>query len=249
MKCIVDEIGRVFDAPHLLELFLKEDSPKTPKKIFRYYSDETIKTFNFYIIQMEEQIARALFTHQMLGTRISDTLTLRTDCLIYKDGKYYIGIHQVKTRYFEKPISDELAMLIQSAINYTKEKYGDTKYVFVSSNDPSKPFQYAMLKNRVKALIYENDIRDENGELLGFDTHLFRHTYGVKLADLHLDDVMIAKLLGHRGTRSVHHYRRLSGKQLAKETRKTRQKMDDILEILIRRWDGYEQVYQDGGAE
>ena len=35
------------------------------------------------------------------------------------------------------------------------------------------PFQYSMLKNKVYAMIYENDIRNDAGELVGFGTHLF----------------------------------------------------------------------------
>ena len=39
---------------------------------------------------------------------------------------------------------------------------------------------------------------------MGFGTHLFRHTYGVKLAELYLDDAAIAHLLGHRGMNCVY---------------------------------------------
>ena len=62
--------------------------------------------------------------HQMLGTRISDTLTLRTDCLMEQNGEILIRIYQMKTHYYEKPISQELAALIREAIRYTEERYG-----------------------------------------------------------------------------------------------------------------------------
>ncbi len=39
---------------------------------------------NAHIARMDEQIARCLVIHQMLGTRISDTLTLRRDCLLQR---------------------------------------------------------------------------------------------------------------------------------------------------------------------
>ena len=47
-------------------------------------------------------------------------------------------------------------------------------------------------------MIYENDLRDDQGELFGFGSHLFRHTYGVKLTELHVDDWTISKLIGHK---------------------------------------------------
>ena len=45
------------------------------------------------IVKMEEQIARAMIIHQMLGTRISDTLTLRKDCLYKHDRQDMIIIY------------------------------------------------------------------------------------------------------------------------------------------------------------
>ena len=72
---------------------------------------------------MEEQIARAMIIHQMLGTRISDTLTLRKDCLYKHDRQDMIIIYQPKTRRYEKPISRELAQLIGKAVSYANEHY------------------------------------------------------------------------------------------------------------------------------
>lgn len=123
---------------------------------------------------------------------------------------------------------------------------GGTEYVFVNESNPSLPFQYSMLKHRVYTLIHENDICKDNGERMGFATHLFRHCYGMKLVELHLDDAAIAHLLGHRGVNTVYRYRRASGKLLVKETEELRKTMDEILSEIIKEWDGYEQVFQNG---
>ena len=171
---------------------------------------------------MDEQIARALIVHQLLGTRISDTLTLRMDCLREKEGRYFVRIDQVKSITYEKAVSNEVGRLILKAMEYTKERYGETEYVFVKKDDPTK------------------HIRDDNGELLKFGTHIFRHCYGKKLTELHIEDWMIARLLGHKTLQSVHHYRRIGNKVMADETRKTREKMDLILMDIIKGWDGYE---------
>ena len=83
---------------------------------------------------MDEQICRALIIHQLLGTRISDTLTLKTDCLSMRNNRYFIRIDQVKSVTYEKAISEELAQLIMKAIDYTKERYGETTYIFAKKD-------------------------------------------------------------------------------------------------------------------
>lgn len=61
-----------------------------------------------------------------------------------------------------------------------------------------------MIQAQVMRMIRQKDIRDDNGELLKFGTHIFRHCYGKKLTELHIEDWMIARLLGHKTLQSVH---------------------------------------------
>ena len=240
LKRVIEDVGNIYERRHLLQLFLNNDFPSTPRYQFKFYSDATIKRLNSHIFNMDEQIARALIVHQLLGTRISDTLTLRMDCLREKEGRYFVRIDQVKSITYEKAVSNEVGRLILKAMEYTKERYGETEYVFVKKDDPTKPYQYGMIQAQVMRMIRQKDIRDDNGELLKFGTHIFRHCYGKKLTELHIEDWMIARLLGHKTLQSVHHYRRIGNKVMADETRKTREKMDLILMDIIKGWDGYE---------
>lgn len=137
--------------------------------------------------------------HQMLGTRISDTLTLQRDCLSLVNGVDMIKIRQVKTTVYEKPISAELAALVRKAIRCSQERYGDAVYIFVDEKDKTRPLQYTTIKHKVLNMILKEDLRDDDGKRFRFTTHMFRRTYGAKLTELHLDDWTIAKLLGHRG--------------------------------------------------
>ena len=141
---------------------------------------------------------------------------------------------------YEKAVSNEVAQLITRAIEYTKERYGKTEYIFVKKDDPTKPFQYSMIQYRIMSMIRQEDIRDDNGELLEFGTHVFRHCYGKKLTEIHVEDWMIAKLLGHRTLGSVQHYRQIGNKMMADETRGSREKMDAILQDIVIGWEGYE---------
>lgn len=240
LRRVIEDVGNHYDRQDIKCLFINNDFPSTPRYLFRFYSDETIKRLNEYIFQMDEQIARALILHQLLGTRISDTLTLKTDCLSIRENRYFIRIEQVKSITYEKAISDEVARLIIKAIDYTEQRYGKTEYIFVKKDDPSKPFQYSMLQNQVMKLIRRNDIRDENGELLNFGTHMFRHCYGKKLTEMHIDDWMIARLLGHKTLQSVSYYRKIGNKMMADETRAARERIDMILLDIVKEWDGYE---------
>ena len=112
--------------------------------------------------------------------------------------------------------------------------------IFVKKNDPTIPYQYSMIQNQIMKMIRQEDIRDDNGELLQFGTHIFRHCYGKKLTEMHVDDWMIARLLGHTSTQSVHYYRKIGNKLMADETRAAREKIDMILLDIIEGWDDYE---------
>ena len=156
----------------------------------------------------------------------------------------------MKTRIYTKSVSNEIAALIQRAIQYTRERYGETKYIFVDENDSCKPMQYDTIKVRVIKMIRENDLRDDNGELFGFRTHMYRHTYGMKLTEMHLDDWTIARLLGHTSLRNVKYYRLMSNQLLADETRMVREQISmRILKCLDGWEEEYEQIRQNGCFE
>lgn len=75
---------------------------------------------------------------------------------------------------------------------------------------------------------------------------MFRHYYGVKLTEMHLDDWTIAKLLGHKDIRSVRYYRRMSNQTMADETREARKRMSDIIMENLEGWgEEYEKIRQD----
>ena len=250
LRAVLDSVGKAYDYPNLSGLFLSRDIPPTPKSEFKTYSDAEIQRLNAALVKLDEQIARLMIIHQMLGTRISDTLTLQPDCLYEKNGETIIRIRQMKSKAYEKPISADLAALIRKAIAYTKEKYGDTPYIFVDENDLNSPLQYNTLQRRITQLIQEEDLRDDRGQLFGFNTHMYRHYYCVKLAELHLDDWTLAKLLGHSSVRNVKYYRKMSNQVLADDTRYARDRLSQIILENLDGWeDEYVQVRQNGFLE
>ncbi len=240
LRRVIQKVGKIYEREHMKSLFINTDFPSTPRYAFSFRTDAEIKRLNAFIFNMDEQISRCLIIHQLLGTRISETLTLKTDCISFKEERYFVRIDTIKSTTYDKPVSEELATLIFAAIEYTRERYGETKYIFVHAKDSTKPYQYSMIQNRIMVMIRQKDIRDDHGELLKFGTHIYRHSYGKKLTEMHVEDWMIARLLGHKTLRTVHHYRRIGNKMMADETRKSREKMDMILLQVIEGWEGYE---------
>ena len=247
LRALLESVGRVCDYPNLCGLFLTRDIPPVLKAKFKTYSDAELKRFNAAIVKMDEQIARLMIIHQMLGTRISDTLTLEPGCVFKRNGEDIIRIRQMKTNTYEKPISAELAALIQKAADYTKERYGDTPYIFVDEKDLRRPLQYSTVSSKVMRMIYKQNLLDDNGNHFGFNTHMYRHYYAVKLAEMHLDDWTIAKLLGHNNLKNVKYYRKMSNQLLADDTRKARAELSERILHNLDGWeDEYEQIRHNG---
>lgn len=243
LRAVLETIGKICGYQHLESLFLNTDIPRMTKTELKSYSDAELKRLNAAIAGMDEQMCRVMVIHQMLGTRISDTLTLQTDCLYEQDGHPMIKIRQMKTNTYIKPISAEVSILIQKAIDYTKRKYGDTFYIFVDDSNPDRSLQYNTIQNRVMSMIQKEKLRDDRGELFGFGTHMFRHCYGIKLTEMHLDDWTIAKLLGHKSVKNVRFYRKMSHQILADETREIRDEMSRMIRANLKGWGKeYEQI-------
>ncbi len=243
LRSVLESVGKLCGYPHLEKLFLNTDIPPEVEPEFRTYSDNELKRLNAHITKLDEQITRCMVIHQMLGTRISDTLTLQRDCLSQQNGVDMIKIRQVKTTTFQKPISAELAALIRKAIEYTEKRYGKTVYIFVDDKDTRRPLQYTTVKHKVLNMIQKEDLRDDNGKSFRFGTHMFRRSYGAKLTELHLDDWTIAKLLGHSGVNAVMHYRKMSNQILADETRRAREAQTRLLLANLEGWgEDYEQI-------
>ena len=96
--------------------------------------------------------------------------------------------------------------------------------------------QYGRIQYQLMAMIQKNDLRDDKGELFGVGTHIWRHCYGKRLTEMHIDDATVAKLLGHANTSSLKYYRRIGNQMLSDETREMRENMDSILKGIINEW-------------
>lgn len=106
----------------------------------------------------------------------------------------------------------------------------------MNDSEPEKPMQYGRIQYHIMTMVQKNDLRDDNGELFGVGTHIWRHCYGKRLTEMHIDDVTIAKLMGHSNTSSLKYYRKIGNQMLADETRNMRAAMDDMLKEIMNDW-------------
>lgn len=137
--------------------------------------------------------------------------------------KAVMAAYGFSTKMTEADCVGELMKLYQKM----QKDHPDSEYIFLQDN--GKLYTDSMLKYHVNIMIYENDIRDDNGNYFEFRTHRFRHTFGVKLTEMKLDDDSIARLLGHKDTRTIPHYRRLRNEALAEDTKAVRDEMNELL--------------------
>ena len=210
-----------------------------------------METINFTKItqpDIREEVKKAVFMHlkySPLGTVQSEmTAIKRFAKFLEKRCPDIKSLQELERLHIEQYLI-YLQTEAHERKNYRSDLYAlrrliETTYIFVKKDEPTKPYQYSMIQNQIMKMIRQEDIRDDNGELLRFGTHIFRHCYGKKLTEMHVDDWMIAKLLGHTTTLSVHYYRKIGNKLMADETRGAREKMDRILLDIIEGWDDYE---------
>lgn len=131
----LETIGKIYSYERLEHLFINTDIPPEVNAEFRVYSDDEMKRLNAEITQMDVQIARCLLIHQMLGTRISDTLTLRPDCLTRENGQDMIEIYQVKTKRYKNRSVKNLQNCYRVLLNiHRKSSVIQNTYLLMKKN-------------------------------------------------------------------------------------------------------------------
>ncbi len=236
LKNILNITGRLLSFDNLRGIFLKSDFPKHKKTIYKSYSDAELERLHKAYRLLDKQTARLLLIHELLGLRISDTLTLKKSDVVLSD-ESYINITQPKTGVtYKKMISPELSALLTACIGETEKRYPESPYIFTSDSDPAKPMKYSALYYRISSMINAARLTLDNGKPLTAATHIFRHTYGKKLCDLFKDDMTIASLLGHRSISSVAFYRQMSPEKLYESSKTVINARDEKIKQYKKGW-------------
>ncbi len=167
LKSLLDMTGKIYEVPDLCCIFLPGDIPTQRNASTKPYSDGEVKRLNQSIVEMQEQLARAIIIHEMMGNRISETLTLKQDCLVQRGPNIMVRVFMVKTqRTCEKPVPKEVVELIKKSIAHTEKKHGKREYVFVNDKKPDLPMAYDYLRYHLRVMFQEEGLLDDQGRPL-----------------------------------------------------------------------------------
>ena len=121
LKSLLNIIGKLLGYDNLRGIFLKSDFQKHKRTIYKSYSDEDIKALHLGYKLLDKQTARLLLIHELLGLRISDTMTIKIEDVFLSDNPY-VRISQSKTgNGYNKKLNAELAALFRACIEETTE--------------------------------------------------------------------------------------------------------------------------------
>jgi hypothetical protein len=101
------------------------------------------------------------------------------------------------------PITDEVAMIIQSVIGITQDtstpQNNPKKYLFVMTEGKRKgrPPESRRIRDYLNVLAEEKSITDDQGNLFHFKNHAFRHTKGVELINNGMNILHVQKWMAH----------------------------------------------------
>ena len=173
---------------------------------------------------------RMIYVLIHLGVRCSELTFLSVDALKQADdGSYYLIINQYKTdREYIKPITQQLAFLIQKEISRNKNKFGEDNVHYVFVNSKNKPIKSEVLNENMQRLAIKHNITNESGDTLLVTTHMFRATLAANLISSGLDPESSAKLLGQSSLAGFSHYGAIKVNEL-KEQLKPRIDKDEML--------------------
>jgi len=189
-------------------LILPEDKPRLPSKSVenvKYISDFVWEQIMNHMEKLPEEIRQIVLLLETTGFRISDTCSLKMDCLIHReDGWWIVGDQRkVKVKTHRVPISEEIAKIILTQQELTKKKSSletnPFNYLFPTYGGTRKgqPISRENVVNNLNKLALENKIVNENGDIYRCKPHGFRHRFGVNLINNGMNILHVQKLMAH----------------------------------------------------
>lgn len=213
-------------------LIRPEDWLKRPKRLPRFIPEEVMKQLNQHLDNLPEPVMRMVLVNIECGFRIGELTRLKIDCLKSNSkGGWYIQYQMYKmNKEYTKPISNELAKVIQEQQSFIKQLFGtDFPYLFCGRargwHDNlfigEKQIMSAQAFGRhLKALTEQFDIKDNSGKHWNFQTHQFRHTVGTRMINAGVPQHIIQRYLGHESPEMTSVYAHIFDETLRKEIEK-----------------------------
>lgn len=248
------------DAPEkpIRTLIFKEDFPKGQKmneNKIKYIPEAVMNQLECLISQNPEDISPPMGDKEKeyipivillmaTGWRISDILNLRFEnCLITTNNGYYLqgDIPKTSVKQHRVPIDNEVAMVLQTIIEQTKEKSTSENnpegYLFVRTRGKrkGKPFSSQSVQKALIRWAERYSIVDQNGEIYHFKNHAFRHTKGVELINLGMNLTHVMKWFAHASPEMTMVYAKIADDTLRKEWEQAQAKKGPLLRVDLGR--------------
>jgi integrase/recombinase XerD len=210
-----------------------EDFPKAQKSVPRYIPEKVMAQLNQHLDLLADPVMRMVLVIQETGLRSSELLQLPFDCLKQDtQGDWFIQYMNWKmTKEDTKPISQELAKVIQEQQEFIKQHLSNYQYLFCArkrgKNTGYKVFTpepKVMNKKSfitfLKLLANDQEICDSSGKVWNFQSHQFRHTVGTRMINNGVPQHIIQRYLGHETPAMTSVYAHIHDQTLKKEIAK-----------------------------
>lgn len=226
------ETGKInswFNIPSYL--IRSEDYPKKQKRVPRYIPESVMAQLNQHLDSLPKPVMRMVLVIQETGLRAGELLQLSIDCLKQDTkGDWFIQYMNWKMNKEDtKPISQELAKVIQKQQQYIKHNLPEYSYLFCGrqSTDIGNKFTPKPKVMRLesftaflKRLAKEYNICDSLGNIWDFQSHQFRHTVGTRMINNGVPQYIIQRYLGHESPEMTSVYAHIHDQTLKKEIAK-----------------------------
>jgi integrase/transposase-like protein len=212
-------------------LIRPEDWSKKTKRLPRFIPEEVMIQLHQHLDSLPEPVMRMVLVDIECGFRIGELTRLKFDCL-RSNGKegWYVQYQMYKmNKEHTKPISNELAKVIQEQQTYIKKLFvANFSYLFCGrarqNSDEFVPEPKLMTGqsfiNHLKRLAQQFDIRDNAGKVWNFQSHQFRHTVGTRMINAGVPQYIVQRYLGHESPEMTMTYAYIFDDTLRKEIEK-----------------------------
>ncbi|MEG4070838.1 tyrosine-type recombinase/integrase [Microcoleus sp. Pol11C2] len=219
-------------------LIYNEDFPRMGQAQPRFIPEDVLAQLNQHLDKLPPHIMRMNIVLQECGMRISELCCLKFNCLSQDvHGDWFLQYYQYKMKKEHTiPISREIVATIQEQQKFAREERGqDFPYLFFSLGSPNKnrPIQQDHFTDALNKLAYEQEIRDNAGQLWRFQSHQFRHTVGTRMINMGVPQHIIQRYLGHESPEMTVRYAHIHDQTLKEEFAKFKNKIVDVTGKVI----------------
>ncbi|MBB6454555.1 integrase [Salirhabdus euzebyi] len=185
-------------------LLFPEDIPRSKRKSIHqidYIPEFVLKQLFKHIKGLHPDVTAVIMIAYKTGLRVSDILTLKTNCLIKLNDQFWLEADIRKSNIIGHriPIDEHLVEVIESVLERRRDIFNPDQFLFVKTkgNKKGEPINQTYIRAHLKAYAEQNHIEDESGRPFHFRTHQFRHTFAMKMLNGGADLLTVQDMMGH----------------------------------------------------